>query len=490
MNHPHPSSTRIALGQERAPVFDALRGWHDRGVSRLFMPGHKGVDAAVGLDELVTPLGLSCDLPSMEATDSYFKPVSCIAEAHRLAAELFGGEETFYLVNGATSGVQAMLLAALRPNQKLLLSRFAHTSVFSALALVGAVPIYLESAWSDQAGPIPPTVPQVEAALVEDRSIAAVLITHPTYYGLGRDLSHIADVCHSHGAALLVDEAHGAHLGFLPPGTGPASGLKCGADVVVQSVHKTLGSLVGTAQLHRGHGSRVSSESVRRALNLLQSTSSNYLLLASIDLARRAVWRKGRDRFGHAVERAVGLRDRLSRVPGVSVLASGVEDCLVDPLRLTIDVSGLGISGFKAESQVELNANLLGEFADARNLVYVLGPADSDDVYQKLESAITELSSSMGGRDQASSTRVQIASSPRLLLTPRDAAFRKTTTVPLTQAEGRASGEVVMVYPPGIPLLCPGEEVSGALIEQMVQLSRESACVWANDPSLQTLTVI
>ncbi|HEX2078664.1 MAG TPA: aminotransferase class I/II-fold pyridoxal phosphate-dependent enzyme [Longimicrobium sp.] len=480
-------------GQERAPVYEAMLEYQRRGVVPLHTPGHKGVAGPPGLERWLTPLGLACDLPSMDATDYWFHPQGCIARAQELAARLYGAAETFYLVNGSTIGVQAMLLAALAPGEQVLLPRYLHLSAFSGLVLSGAVPVYLHTRWLEPAGPVPPTAEEVEAQLRLHPEVRAVFLTHPTYYGVGRPLAPVAEVCRRHDVALLVDEAHGAHLRFLP-GSPLPSALESGADVVVQSVHKTVGSLVGTAQMHRGRGGRVTAERLQAALNLLQSTSSSYLLLASLDLARRWMWAEGEARFGRAAGAAAALAGALDAAGGAVALRASrhpeLAGCAQDPLRMVVDVAGLGMSGFEVERRLLQEFGLLDEFCDARNVALVLGPQDAPETYERLAAAFRSLAASRPTAALPPDDRLRTAPAPPLVLTPREAAYRPRAPVPLTEALGRVCGEMITMYPPGIPLVCPGEEVTAEVVDHCRALAAQRACVFAEDPALATVTVL
>jgi arginine decarboxylase len=498
------------VDQERAPYFEALVAYHERGTTPLHTPGHKGVVAAPGLEEFLTPLGLACDLPSMDGVDYLSHPRDAIAEAQRLAADLWGARETFYLVHGSTIGVQAMIMAAVGPGDTLLLSRDMHLSAFNALVLSGARPAYLPTRWLDSAGPIPPAAAEIEEHLDRHPEARALFLTSPSYYGVGRPLDEVAQVCRRRGVALLVDEAHGAHLRFLPDGWLPSS-LAAGADLVVHSVHKTVGSLVGTAQLHVG-GTAIAPERVQSMLNILQTTSPNSLLLASLDLTRRAMARDGSARFAAATERAVSLRRRLGSIGGIAPL-DHVEGCLIDPLRLVVDVSALGMTGFEVERRLNEDFGILDEFCDGSNVAFVLGPPDPLDIADRLVNAFEAMAPhppsghllpgekalaesplpamrGEGGRRPGQGPSPVSQFAPPVIRTPRDAAFAPTQRVSLSESRGRIAGEMISVYPPGIPLICPGELITDEVADRCAELAAQGACVFAHDPTLQTIVVL
>jgi arginine/lysine/ornithine decarboxylase len=429
----------------------------------------------------------------MDETDHLFHPQGALAEAQRLAAALYGAAETFYLTNGSTIGVQAMILAAVAPGEKILLARSFHLSAFSALVLGGAIPVYLPSRWLDVAGPIPPTLDEIAQCVQAHPDIRAIFLVHPSYYGLGRFPEELVAFCRQRRIVLLVDEAHGAHLTLLPPGS-LLSALAYGADVVVQSVHKTLGSLVGTAQLHRAHGSRVPAERLQRALNLLQSTSSNYLLLASLDLARRWAWQSGRQAFRDAVRSCSALRTKLRQIPGIRPLEPAdvpeLAGCAADPTRLVVDVSGLGFPGVALETLLQEEFQIGVEFCDQRNAVFVLGPGDAEEAYIRLERAFWQLRKVRPPQETLAHGSLPPLVVPPLALFPREAAFCPGTRVALSAAVGRVCGELITVYPPGIPLICPGEQFTTEVVAVCEELRARNVGVFASDGSLATVTVL
>jgi len=502
--------------QQRAPIFETLAGYTRTGIYGFHTPGHKGGRfTAAEIVEMVGRSGLTLDLPAMTATDNTFHPSGCIRDAQALAAELFGAAATFYLTAGSTLGVAAALLAAAPQGRTVALPRNIHRSVVAGLVLSGALPRFVPHEVLPECGALGVTPARLAAALDSDPRPAAVLLTRPSYYGVAGDLAELVAVCHQRQVPLIVDEAHGAHLHFLPgsgalsvgregkepPCAGPQPALVAGADLVVQSCHKTLGSLVGSAQLHVGHGSLVEPERVQEALNLLQTTSPSFLLLASLDVMRRWLWREGRELFAEAVSEASRVEDQIDQIPGMRVFRTEGNPRLTghrrDPLRLVVDVSGTGRSGYEVERYLRTEHRVEDEMADWFNVVYVLSPRDDPAARERLVAGLKELSENRGPISSCGGSREVLPDAsllqpaiPPLAMPPRAAALSAKRAVPLAGAAGRTCGEMIMFYPPGIPLLMPGELVTQETIEVCRQLRAAGAQAYASDPTLETVRVV
>jgi arginine decarboxylase len=489
------------VDQERAPIYETLTTYARSGIYGFHTPGHKGGRfAAPELAELVGKSGLALDLPAMTATDNTFHPTGCVREAQQLAAELFGAGETFFLSAGSTLGIGAALLASVPPGGTVAMPRNVHRSVVAGLVLSGAVPRFVPHDVLPECGALGVSPADVASVLDADPRPAALLVTRPSYYGVARDLSEVANVCHSRGVPLLVDEAHGGHLRFLPEG-GPKAALSCGADLVVQSCHKTLGSLVGSAQLHVGRNSLVAAENVQHALNFLQTTSPSYLLLASLDVMRRWLWREGERLFAEAVAEARELEDEIDAMHGLKVLRAEsiaqLADHSLDPLRLVVNVRGAGWSGYEVERFLRNEFRVEDEMADWFNVVYVLSPQDDAQAKERLLAGMRAVSANP--KTKAGSPRlaaeVEMAHLlqppiPPLAMTPRNAALAPQTSVGLKAATGRTCAEMVMFYPPGIPLLMPGEVVSRETLDVCRRLLAAGANPYASDPTFETIQVV
>lgn len=340
-----------APSQTRAPLFDAMRDYADRHeVVAFHTPGHKqGLSMEPEFRALVGHAALRMDLTELDELDDLHHPEGVIDEAQSLAAEAFGAEATYFLVNGATAGIHAMIGAVCNPGDTLIVPADAHPAVAGGMTLAGARPVFLP-AHLDLDGDLAPAItPEaVAAALHAHPSAKAVLVTSPTPFGFCCDLAAIAALCHAHGKPLLVDESHGAHLHFHP--ALPPSAMASGADMAVQATHDTLAALAQAAMLHV-RGERVSRPRVRNVLQLIQSSSPNYLLMASLDTARRQMALNGRALLEGAIALAQDARHGLGPLPGLQVLGPEGHVAL-DPTRLTVCVTGLGLTGFQVQAQL------------------------------------------------------------------------------------------------------------------------------------------
>jgi arginine decarboxylase len=486
--------------QQRAPLFEALDRYAQNGIYPLHTPGHKGGRFAdADLAAMLSPRGLALDLPGMTATDNTFHPTGCVRDAQALAADLLGAQETFFLAAGSTLGVATALMAAVPPGATIALPRNIHRSVVAGLVLAGARPRFMAHAVLPECGALGVSGEELQAALDAKPQTAAVLLTRPSYYGIAGDLSAHVALCRSRGVPLIIDEAHGGHFAFLPAGS-PEPALAAGADLVVQSWHKTVGSLVGSAMLHVGKHSPVSPTQVRDALNFLQTTSPSYLLMASLDLTRRRMAREGKALFARAVEDAKQLDGQIESLPGLGVLRPERDPRLAnhqrDPLRLVVDVSGTGWTGYDVELYLRNEFQIEDEMSDWNNVVYILSPQDDPAARARLLAGLKSVSDSPrpGSRTtrlaETELVRMMQPPIPPLAMLPREAALAAKHAIPLAGAAGQVCAEMVMFYPPGIPLLMPGETITDEAIDVCSKLLAAGAHPYASDTSLATVRVV
>lgn len=484
----------IPCTQQDIPLFEGLLDHIQRGASRFHVPGHKGhFGAPAPLLEALGPAVFRMDLTELDPIDHLQKPHWIIAQAQDLAAEAFAADKTFFLVNGSTSGVVSMLLSSLGDGDEVILSRTSHRSAYGGLILSGAIPHYIHAPYQNEMG-IPGQITSylMETSLRKHRSAKTVLVTSPNYYGLSADSRALSELVHSYGLPYLQDEAHGAHFTFHPRFEEPA--MKAGADMVVHSAHKTLGSLTQSSLLH-WHDGRIALERVRSVLRMMQSTSPSYLLTASLDATRWQMVNFGQELWEGAIELAEMARQEINamsplRCFGQEVVGQAGVHAL-DPTKLTIHFQQLGITGYHAlellrEQGVEV------EMGDPWNVLAIVTAGDTEESIASLLNGLRAiLESSPGDPSRCKRPPMGMPPIPRQLLSPREAFFAASRRIPLQESVGRACAETITPYPPGIPIICPGEEIDEGIIDYTLQLKDYGADIHgAEDESLEWVRVI
>ena len=482
--------------QFTAPISKAMEAYAGDGALAFHTPGHKqGLGAHPLLKRLITDAGLRQEVSLMEELDDLHEPSGCIKEAQALAAELWGALESLFIINGTTGAIQAMLLGTLSPGDEVLVPRNAHRSIIGGIILAGALPVYIQPEIDDRLGiAMGLGMEKVELAIRQHPNAKALIAIYPTYYGFCCDLARIAELVHEAGMLLLVDEAHGAHLHFCE--SLPRQAIELGADVAAQSTHKLLGSMTQTSMLHIG-SSRVDAEKIRQTASLLQSTSPNQLLLASLDIARLQMAQEGKERLQRAVELSEWLRTEINEIPGL--YCPGEEACkdgaaALDFAKLTVNLAGLDISGQEAELLLRHHWKVQCELSDPRNLLFIISMADTKKEADRLLAALQELAKGHQQKtafgSKAAFTSMADMPKPVQRMSPREAFFSAVRTVALPDAAGCISAETIAFYPPGIPVLCPGEEITKELISYIgFYQGRGMRISGASDSTLQTIRV-
>jgi arginine decarboxylase len=505
----------------RQPLVEAMLQYREQQVYPLHTPGHKG---GRGMAEpLKSQLGLpalALDVSLMAELDDIHQPEGCLKEAQELAAKLYGSDACFFAVNGTTEAIHALLLTALNPGEQILIPRNAHRSVAGALVLAGAEPLYVWPGYVPEfglSGQI--TAAQVEQELSAHPQVKAVFVTSPNYYGLAADVAAIAQSAHAHGAVLLVDEAHGPHLGFtkkLPP-----SALQSGADACAQSTHKLVGAMTQCSML-QVQGKRLDVQRAAEVMSLLTTTSPNYLLMASLDAARAQLEARGAAMGTEALQCAQVLRTALATLPGLKILGQQVVGhagiAAVDLTKVTVNFRNWGLSGVEVAAWLR-KYKLAVELADAENVLFLVTYADATPAWPaivtRIVAALKKLRQQNSGGEKNSAPQI-LSGRPKLVvrnsgdeknsasqnlftqlphvqpqISPRQIFYGARETVPLTQAAGRICAESVAFYPPGIPVVAPGEIVSPELIAYCQEMLRLNLVVHgAADATLQTLRVL
>ena len=455
--------------QKTTPLLTAMKQYAKDGAVGFHTPGHK---QGKGMDQeffdLVTPLGLQTEVSLMEELDDLHEPTMCIKEAQRLAADLYGADSSYFVINGTTGAIHAMVLAVANPGDKLIVPRNAHRSVIGAMILSGAEPVFVMPEIDDALGIAMAVSPQQIAKAIHAHPEAkAVLIVNPTYYGVAADIKAIAELVHENGMKLIVDEAHGPHLKFSAKL--PMQALDAGADLVAQSTHKILGAMTQCSMLHAIH-THIDVRRLKAMVSLVQSTSPNYLLMASLDVARRQMAVNGESLVNRAVELADALRCEINRIDGLYCFGQeklgGQGAYALDPTKLTVTVKGLGISGAEAEKILRHKYKIQAELSDLYNVLFIISYADCQREAERLLQALQQLAREAKGR--TSLKELKYVAYPQQIITrlsPRQALFSEKTARHFDDAVGFICGEMITFYPPGIPLICPGEAITQELID-------------------------
>jgi arginine decarboxylase len=474
------------------PLIDALQAMVQRSTAAFCTPGHKlGQSIPKPMSDLIGTKPFQADFPDLPGFNLY-EPEGAIAAAQSLAAETFGAEHTWFLINGSTVGIIAAILATCGPNDKIILPRNSHTSAISGLILSGAHPIFLRPEYDAQWDLAHCITPQsVATALKAYPETKAILMLSPTYHGVCGDVKAIATLAHQHNIPLIVDEAHGAHFGFHREL--PMSALIAGADIVVQSTHKTLSALTQSSMLHL-RGNRVEAAQMTQALQLLQSSSPSNLLLASLDGVCHQIATQGEALMLHAVQLAHQVHEELQSMPGLSILrpeqAITPGFCQLDLTRLTVDMSGLGIDGFAADEILSEQFGVIAELPTQRHLTFIISLGTTQSDITRLIQALTQLAKTpVSIQPMISPIQGEWMTVP--VRSPREAFFAEKESVPILEAIGRIGCEAICPYPPGIPMILPGEVITQKAINQLQQIQLVGGLVMGcADASLQRLQVI
>lgn len=461
----------------------------------FYTPGHKkGQIINSNLENLLGKQVFRADLPELPGLDNLFAPTEAIAKAQELAANCFGGAQTWFLVNGSTCGIIAAILAICGEGDKIILPRNIHQSAIAGLMLSGAIPIFINPEYDPIQDLVYSITPEaLEKTLQAHPDSKAVMALHPTYQGICGDLQAIADITHKYNIPLLVDEAHGAHFAFhsdLPP-----SALSVGADLTVQSTHKVLSAMTQASMLHL-QGKRIDPQRISKALQLVESTSPSYILLASLDAARQQMALHGRELMEQTIQLAQSARNRLATIKGIELLeySPKLGFTYLDPTRLTINISQLGITGYEADEILCDKLGVICELPLLKHLTFIISLGNIPQDIEQLVIAIKTLSNSLSVA-QSSSHHLTLDSSfqesPHLEISPRKAYFAATETIPLQQARDRISGELICPYPPGIPILMPGEVITQDAIDYLQEVLHCGGIITGcSDDTLETIKVI
>jgi len=471
------------LSQDDAPIIEALVRFRKNRVVPFDVPGHKRGKGNPELSDFLGARCLSFDVNSMKPLDNLSHPVSVIREAEELAAEAFQAAHAFFIVNGTTEAVQAMILSVCKRGEKIILPRNVHRSAISALILSGAIPVYVNPGLNDALGiSLGMSVESVRKAVAENPDAKAVFVNNPTYYGVCSDLKAITALAHAHGMAVLADEAHGTHFYFGE--NLPVSAMAAGADMAAISMHKSGGSLTQSSFLVLGKNANEGH--VRQIINLSQTTSASYLLLASLDISRKRLALKGKEIFSKVTEMAGYAREEINQIGDYYAFGKEIADGSAafdfDPTKLAVNTLDVGLAGIEVyDIQVE--------FGDLANILAYLSVGDGYRDIECLVGALAEIRRQYK-RDKAGMLTYEYIN-PTVAVPPQEAFYGEKERLPLSGSAGRICGESVMCYPPGIPILAPGERITGD-IEAYIQYAREKGCflTGTEDPNVEYINVL
>lgn len=478
------------LDQNSAPIYEALQTFRQMRVVPFDVPGHKH---GRGNPELTAFLGEQCvgiDVNSMKPLDNLCHPVSVIHEAEMLAADAFGAAHAFLMVGGTTSSVQSMVLSVCKRGDKIILPRNVHRSVINALVLCGAVPVYVNPEVDHRLGiSLGMEREQVAKAIRENPDAVAVLVNNPTYYGVCSDLRSIVKMAHDAGMVCLTDEAHGTHFYF--GNNMPISAMAAGADMSAVSMHKSGGSLTQSSLLLIGPN--VSEGHIRQIINLTQTTSGSYLLMSSLDISRRNLALRGREVFAKVINMADYAREEINAIGGYYAfgkeLINGNSIFDFDPTKLSIHTRDIGLAGIEVYDILRDEYDIQIEFGDIGNILAYLSIGDRPQELERLVSALAEIRRRY--QTDSSGLLSQEYIDPEVVTSPQEAFYAKKISLPLRESAGRVCSEFVMCYPPGIPILAPGERITTEILNY-IEYAKAKGCAMTGpeDPQILKINVL
>lgn len=478
------------LSQTNAPIYEALRRFRRMRVVPFDVPGHKRGRGNMELTEFLGEDCMNVDVNSMKPLDNLCHPVSVIRDAEDLAAEAFGAASAFFMVGGTTSAVQSMIMYACKEGDKIIMPRNVHRSAINALILTGAVPVYVNPDVNHKLGiALGMSVAQVEQAILDNPDAKAIMVNNPTYYGICSDLKKITEIAHAHGMLVLVDEAHGTHFYFGE--NFPITAMAAGADCASVSMHKSGGSLTQSSFLLMGKN--INSDYMRQVINLTQTTSASYLLLSSLDISRKRLALSGREIFAQTVEMAEYARSEINEIGGYYAysreLINGDSIYDFDVSKLSIYTLPIGLAGIEVYDLLRDEYDIQIEFGDIGNILAYISVGDRKRDIERLISALAEIKRRFGKDGTDMLTQEYI--SPIISETPRKAFYAEKRSLPLEETAGEVCSEFVMCYPPGIPILAPGELITPEIIEY-IKYAKEKGCqmTGTEDINIERLNVL
>ena len=460
--------------QSRAPILEALEEMKQNRLVPFDVPGHKHGKGNPDLTRFLGEQCLSVDVNSMKMLDNLCHPVSVIREAEELAAEAFGAAHAYFIVGGTTSAVQSMVLSVCKRGDKIILPRNVHRSVINIMILCGAVPVYVDPDLDRRLGiALGMKLSEVEKAVAKNPDAKAILVNNPTYYGICSNLKGITDLAHAHGMKMLVDEAHGTHFYF--DRELPMSAMQAGADMAAVSMHKSGGSLTQSSFLLIGPG--MSEGYVRQIINISQTTSGSYLLMSSLDISRRNLALHGQEIFDKVREMVAYARGEINQIGDYYAyskeIVNGDSVYDFDITKLSVNTLPVGLAGIEVYDLLRDEYDIQTEFGDLGNVLAYVSVGDRPRDIERLVSALAEIRR-LYRRDPNSLMTAEYIN-PSVVFSPQDAFYSDKQSLPLRDCENRVCAEFIMCYPPGIPILAPGELITKDILDYILY-AKEKGC--------------
>lgn len=478
------------LNQSRAPILEALEKMKGERLVPFDVPGHKHGKGNLALTEFLGQKCLSVDVNSMKMLDNLCHPVSVIKEAQELAAEAFGAAHAYFMVGGTTAAVQSMVLSVCKRGDKIILPRNVHRSVINIMILCGAIPVYVNPDMDNLLGiALGMRLSEVEKAIVENPDAKAVLVNNPTYYGICSNLKGITDLAHAHGMKMLVDEAHGTQFYF--DRDLPMTAMEAGADMAAVSMHKSGGSLTQSSFLLIGP--EMNEGYVRQIINITQTTSGSYLLLSSLDISRRNLALYGQEIFDKVKELVEYARREINQIGDYYAyskeLVNGDSVYDFDITKLCVNTLPVGLAGIEVYDLLRDEYDIQTEFGDLGNILAYVSVGDRPRDIERLVSALAEIRR-LYKKDRSSLMSAEYIN-PTVMCSPQEAFYSEKQSLPLAQCENRVCAEFVMCYPPGIPILAPGELITRSILDYIVY-AKDKGCslTGPEDMQVETLNVM
>lgn len=470
----------------RMPIIKGLNEYVSKNKTRFHMPGHKGKEVLIDWKNLIPEI----DVTEIEGTDNLHFPSSIILESQLLASKTFKTKRTYYSVNGTTGGIYAAIMSSTKPGDKILIQRNCHKSVYNAIILGKLNPIYIYPNYNNENNIVTDINPEdIEKALSKHSDIKAVVITNPSYYGVCSDVESIANIVHKHNKILIVDEAHGSHLIFS--NKLPKSAIEAGADIVLQSTHKTLPAFTQSSMVHVC-SNRVDLERLETMLSIHMTTSPSYILMSSLDFARAYMDQEGKQKLNILTENVKKVTSFMENIDGVKIFnGRDKKVCFdFDITKILINLTGININGSRLEEILNRDYNIQVEMSDSYYVLALVTVFDEYEDLEKLALAIEDIAKKEVYRTDKVDKLDFKYIKPKTKISIYDAFYNEVEHVETIRSIGKISANFIIPYPPGIPILCPGEEITEEIVEYIEYLKTRKIPILGLSKDMNEIKII